>query len=587
MMADKYDAFLDAPEVSAPNTVDKYDSFLDEPVAVTQPAPVAAPRPPAVVQQPVAAPTRSAYKPGVFENASGAITEPLMKMGSSLIAKPVSEVMGISAMFADYLGGVKGDPSGFQKSMQDALTYEPRTAAGASKYNPLNAIPDAIGRGVSAVTTPVMGALRGDASADSVRGVAVNALGEAVPQALGMIGVKNAPLISKGVRNVATDTVADATKSMAFSKQAAKEAASATDWNRSQVIESAKIGRKHNWTMNPSITTPSVGATVNNAIVNGDYFNAAASINNAPKFNAATRSEFGIPKNRLLDQKAYLEAADGISAPYKALDQLTPVRPEASLLAELRKVGVSDVMGTDVASAKAVSRLASSVEKELSGKTIRSNLAPGMTSMEYPSTKTILKTISDMRLKASDALNSANRGQIPSSERAVAYARRDIANILEQHLETLAPPKLVPKMIDARTKLAQLHKFEDATNFATGQVDPMVFAAEMAGKHNITGLAAEMGTFAANMPEVVNVLARKEGAKIRLPSRSGPAGSLAYAAATAAGQSGVTGSAVGAGLASIGGKVKLKKMLSDDFQAKNTIPLDRRIPIVNNGMMQP
>lgn len=94
-----------------------------------QPAPVAVPAP-------LAAPSRmiaQAAKPTLFEEMTGAVTEPIMKMGSSLIAKPVAEVSGIAAMFSDYLGGKKdGDPVGFKNSVQESLTYQPRTTAGAS-----------------------------------------------------------------------------------------------------------------------------------------------------------------------------------------------------------------------------------------------------------------------------------------------------------------------------------------------------------------------------------------------------------------------------------------------------------------------
>lgn len=572
---------LEQPDV-APATGLPEGFQLEQTNQVVAPQPTPAPAPSRMIAQ--------AANPTLFEEMTGAVTEPLMKIGSSLIAKPVAEVSGIAAMFSDYLGGKKdGDPIGFKNSVQEALTYQPRTTAGASPYNPLNAIPEAIGTAAGAVGAPVMRALRGDASADSARGMTANAFGEAVPQALGMVGVKNAPVIGGAVKAagpVVAEVVNDATKSAAFTKQAAKQAVSEADWARAPVIEAGKIGARRGYLMNPSITRPSLGASVNDAIVNGEYANALMSIKNAPKFNADVRTEFGIKPHTHLDQKAYKDAADTIAAPYKALDKVVPAAPAPDLLAKLRGVGVSDVMGTDVAAANAVKTLASSVEKELAGKTVRSSLDPGLATVAYPSTNTILKTISDMRLKASDTFNSAKMGQISSSERAIANARRDIADILEQHLETIAPKEMVPKMQEARVKLAQLRKFEDATNFATGQVFPEVFAKEMAGQHNLTGLAAEMGTFAANLPEFVNVAARKQGAKVVLPSRSGVTGTLGYVVGTAAGGSGVAGSAIGAGVGSLGGKLKLKKMLSEEFQKKNAAPLDRRImPTQGNGML--
>ena len=251
-----------------------------------QPSPMVAP-----VQRttPTAQPPKPGYKPTVFEEVTGAVTEPLLKMGTGLIAKPVSEVAGIAAMFSDYLGGKKdGDPMGFKKHVQESLTYQPRTIAGRSEYNPINAIPEAVGKGVSAITTPVMGVLRGDATADSARGMAVNALGEAVPQALGMVGVKNAPLIAKQVAKagpVVGEVAADVAKNASFTKQAAAQAASSADWQRAAAIDAAKVAREHKIVMNPSSVAGS-GHNIKMAAAGGSsHFNTAASIANKGKYH--------------------------------------------------------------------------------------------------------------------------------------------------------------------------------------------------------------------------------------------------------------------------------------------------------------
>ena len=538
--------------------------------------PMAAAAPQRVVASPVAAPQKSVYRPyvfaNVFDNVTGAITEPLMKMGSSLIAKPVSEVMGISAMFADYLGNKQGDPRGFQKSVQESLTYEPRTAAGASKFNPLNAIPDLIGQGLNAVTAPVMDTLRGDSSAESVRGAAVNALGEAVPQALGMVGVKNAPVLSRGLRNVATDTVADASKSMAFSKQAAKEAASTADWQRAPIIEAAKIGRTNNLTMNPAVVNPSMGATVSNAMVNSDYFNAAASINNAPKFNQMVRKELGIPKDTVLDAKAYSDAAFRISKPYRDAEKIGKIVPDAAMLGEIKAIEIPKLMGTSAADAGKIKRLTD---------TVAQSLEDGISSSE------LMKTTASLRKEAGAVDKAIRKGDhLDPTTIAEAKAKRQIADILDRQLASNVTPALAKELADARVKLAQLNQHKKATNFGTGQVDPTYYANAMKDKNLLTGAANEMGQFAANMPEVADVFAKKVGAKIHLPARSGVAGTAGYAAGTLTGTP-VAASAISAGMASLGGKVKLKSMLSDEYQAKNLVPKDRRLLLQTNGMMQP
>ena len=109
---------LEQPDV-APATGLPEGFQLEQTNQVVAPQPTPAPAPSRMIAQ--------AAKPTLFEEMTGAVAEPLMKIGSSLIAKPVAEVSGIAAMFSDYLGGKKdGDPIGFKNSVQEALTYQPR-----------------------------------------------------------------------------------------------------------------------------------------------------------------------------------------------------------------------------------------------------------------------------------------------------------------------------------------------------------------------------------------------------------------------------------------------------------------------------
>jgi hypothetical protein len=511
------------------------------------------------------APTRSAYEPGVLENATGAITEPLMKMGSSLIAKPVSEVMGISAMFADYLGGMKGDPRGFQKSMQDAMTYEPRTVAGASKYNPLNAIPDLIGRGVSAVTTPVMGALRGDDSADSVRGGAVNALGEAVPQALGMIGVKNAPLISKGVRNVATDTVADATKSMAFSKQAAREAASTADWQRAASIEAAKAARSEKIILNPSSVSETTRPLRMAAAGGSAHFNTAASIANKSKWNDMVRSDLGLPLTGELSQltaKNYDGVRKIVGKPYDQAASLGKLSPNADILAAIREIDIPEILPAGEIAAGKMARTTDYVTNQIEN---------GMTG------KMAVDTTKTLRREAKQVFESVRSGnRVPSIEIDAAKAKMRMADKVDELISSnISDPKWKSAFDDSRRKMALTYAYERATNLVTRQIDPQVFAQEMQGRHFLTGNAKKMGEIAANYPEIANVYAER-GTTFAMPVRSGAAGTTGFAIGSLYGAP-VATSATMATVSALGEKVYGKRLRSEAAQSKLATPVDRRI----------
>ena len=138
------------------------------------------------------------------EQAVGGVVEPLLKMGSGAIAKPVSDVMGLAALAkARLTGDMNADVSGFKNYIQQGLTYEPRTAAGQSPVNPLNAIPNAIGAVVGGVANKAADFVGGGAEADTVRGMAANATREAIPHALAIAGAKYTPKATKHAAEIA------------------------------------------------------------------------------------------------------------------------------------------------------------------------------------------------------------------------------------------------------------------------------------------------------------------------------------------------------------------------------------------------
>jgi hypothetical protein len=142
-----------------------------------------------------------------FENAeglnelAGGIWDPLLRMGSNMVLGPIGDYAGLVAMAAD-LGDPKPkavrnvlsyllpgmdlthmDP-GYLRQLIQSQAYVPRTKAGASPYNPLNAIPQAIGKGLNYL-------LPGEAEHPAtITGGLQNAFRAAVPQALSLLGMK-------------------------------------------------------------------------------------------------------------------------------------------------------------------------------------------------------------------------------------------------------------------------------------------------------------------------------------------------------------------------------------------------------------
>lgn len=130
------------------------------------------------------------FKKGVKEGV-GAVVEPLAHLATGAIAKPVSDIAGLAAIPLHAAGLTPGGrtPEEIQQTVGEALTYEPRTEAGRSEYNPLNRVPQLLS-GVIQKVTPEKAA---PGEAGTVSGMLRNAASEAIPQALSIGLGKFAP----------------------------------------------------------------------------------------------------------------------------------------------------------------------------------------------------------------------------------------------------------------------------------------------------------------------------------------------------------------------------------------------------------
>lgn len=139
----------------------------------------------------VTAPAKTQQTGGLSE----AIVEPLLRMGTGFVAKPLGEVTALARMGINSLPGADYvDPQSLSDTMRNALTYEPRTAVGQSSANPINAITDLIGSGVGGVQNYLTGGMK-----DTPAKAGIN---EAIAQAANIGLTKYAPKIASGVSSV-------------------------------------------------------------------------------------------------------------------------------------------------------------------------------------------------------------------------------------------------------------------------------------------------------------------------------------------------------------------------------------------------
>ena len=130
---------------------------------------------------------------GRAKNLYGGAVEPILSTLTGALAKPISDVAGLAATGYDVATGNKdGDPAGFKREVEDALTYAPRTDYGKATMGLLGAAADktvgatarATGRmyesGLSAMGVPA-----------SVTDPLRSGVEEAVRQAPGFIGARS------------------------------------------------------------------------------------------------------------------------------------------------------------------------------------------------------------------------------------------------------------------------------------------------------------------------------------------------------------------------------------------------------------
>lgn len=138
------------------------------------------------------------------KEALGGFFEPLLAMGSGMAGKVLGDIGGLGAVGKEMISPTPGggDPAGFARDIQQRMTYQPRTQAGASPYNPLNAVPmglgklfEFLGRQAGRGTEALGGAM---GVPPTVTGPAASGARETVEQALGLGTIKGLPKVAAG-----------------------------------------------------------------------------------------------------------------------------------------------------------------------------------------------------------------------------------------------------------------------------------------------------------------------------------------------------------------------------------------------------
>ena len=535
----------------------------DEIVTPARPGPaVAIPtRPPAPGPSP--APGMESGPSGMNPlNIAGGVVEPLLKGVTGFVARPLGQTLSMLHGGADILSGGKlgGYPSDkIVKNVEESLTYQPRTQAGRSDYNPLNALPKAIGAGMEHLMPPEA---VGD-EASTLKGIMQN-MGREVAQAgAGMVGAK------LGV---------ESPQALAARSVAKKAGA---------VLESERNGLL----MDNLDSAKKLGLKVPNLSVKGET-TMAESIAGVPNItravsdtNRATATDHVIrgilrdPVARVIDDKAIYRAERKATEPYREIEALGPIPADKEFLTDVGNLSAeygSKLTGglpDNVAALKEIKGL-----QDVAGK--------------WTTLEDITNSISDLRKQSSDTLYGGK--QLTTAERAVAEAKRGLADAIESNVErelmnrhksnpTAGYDKLANKYSDGRKWYAQIQDVKAATNLGTGEVDFGAYARRVAdGDKNLSGVGLEIGRVANQFPEIL-----QKKAIPGTPDSSTFHSTEASAARGVAGQMAGTPGFLGM-IGALSGASKLAKpwALNDAAIARN-MPKDLRNPTARRSFVGP
>ena len=340
------------------------------------------------------------------------------------------------------------------------------------------------------------------------------------------------------------------------------EERSAESYARAPMIEAAQEANRLGIVLNPASSNPTLANRLQVQLANNPQLNAQLAQQNELKWSDIAKRELGIDPREQLTSKTFDTARERIAAPYREVEQIGQLMPDDAVTARIRAVRPPDVIGGGDAAA-AVTKL---IDEALA------DIDKGLTS------KKALDSIKQMRSEAQDIYRG---DKIEPIERATADAKIGIANALEQLVDmNVKDPTLLDRFRDARTLLAKSYTYENATDLATGRVNPVTIAKILGKDDTMTGDIAAIGRIAANFPEVSSSKPSSFLQKaVPTITRSGMGGTLGYVTGAALGLPPSAMAAAGAAAGELGGRYMAKRIGTPEFQARSAVPTDYRIPM--------
>lgn len=391
------------------------------------------------------------------------IGEAVLNMGTGMLAKPISDVAGLAATAKEAMfptpGATGEEPGKFQRHVQEALTYQPKSKVGqaVAEYNPMALM----GKGIGKVADVAGNLVGGDKAANSLRGMAGNAVREGINQA--------PPFVAAALKGKADTRLADEQARLATEKgiNASKDQSLADARAKGYVFPPSVAGVKGPLA---SFFQGAAGST------KMDY---GASYKNQRVTNGTIKQELGIAADDVISKDNLQVLRDTAGQAYEAVKKAVPVLKTTPQFTNALK-------NPNSAFAAARKEFPGYFKNAEIDALIKDLSKPGISAKAAIEMQKKLRYDGYSNLKAFDAPTKKALGE------AQINAARAIDDLIDQNLNMKhgtnnGSSNLAANLQAARKKIAQTYAVEGALNDTTGNVSARALAKLWKKEGTLTG----------------------------------------------------------------------------------------------------
>jgi len=354
--------------------------------------------------------------------------------------------------------------------------------------------------------------------------------------------------------------------------QARNEARIAQSFQNAPTIDAVNLAQKYDIAVDPAITNPTLRNRTRDVAIGQTDVSDKISKQNLPQWANIVKKDLGVAKEKTLTAKTFdeLKADPALSKAYDDVRAAPLLTASDDVLTKLDALIAPELVG-DIGG-----KTAAKLNKTLAG--IKEQVTNGVDG------KTALSSIQDLRTAARNIYKADKIGApISNTKRRMAEIQDATADALESMIDGNLTGDVLGNYQAARAKYAKIYSAEAATDIITGRVNPEVLAKMMREGRPLSGALADIGTIAANFP---NIAMTSTALKTAIPrfTRAGVGGAVGALVGGLFGNApgAMIGTVAGAGLSEIVRQIGVKNMLTPAYQSRRAVPTDYRPqPTVN------